>query len=239
MRSGTRYGRPARRTPAARSTPAFTDEEEDQSKPGKIGLPWYVETALKNRGAIFDDGDAACVSHVVIDRNLITAQNPGSTDAAAYAMLKRLGSEPLSARNLAEEFFARMEAGEVDEILGMMTPEATVSLVPLDRHGPVAADGASYLRELSGSFPDLLVRVRRLFVTGDNTAVAEITIDGTQAGDFLAVVNQEKHLDLDQAWMLRVTPDDRISAVTAYWDQNQLYRRLGVKRLDKVTITVR
>jgi len=145
----------------------------------------------------------------------------------------------LSARNLAEEFFARMEAGEVDEILGMMTPEATVSLVPLDRHGPVAADGASYLRELSGSFPDLLVRVRRLFVTGDNTAVAEITIDGTQAGDFLAVVNQEKHLDLDQAWMLRVTPDDRISAVTAYWDQNQLYRRLGVKRLDKVTITVR
>jgi len=28
--------------------------------------------------------------HVVIDRNLITAQNPGSTDAAAYAVLKRL-----------------------------------------------------------------------------------------------------------------------------------------------------
>ena len=85
--------------------------------------------------------------------------------------------------------------------------------------------------------PDLLVRVRRLFVTGDNTAVAEITIDGTQADDFLAVVNQEKHVDLDQAWMLKVTPDDRISAVIAYWDQNQLYRRLGVKRLDQVTIT--
>lgn len=143
----------------------------------------------------------------------------------------------MSAHELAEEFFARMEAGEVDEILGMMTPEATVSLVPLDRHGPVAADGASYLRELSGSFPDLLVRVRRLFVTGDNTAVAEITIDGTQASDFLAVANTEKHFDLDQAWMLTVTPDDRISAVIAYWDQNQLYRRLGVKRLDQITIT--
>jgi putative intracellular protease/amidase len=69
---------------------AFTDEEEDQSKPGKIGMLWYVEAELKNRGAIFDGGDAAWVSHVVIDRNLITAQNPGSTDAAAYAMLKRL-----------------------------------------------------------------------------------------------------------------------------------------------------
>ena len=143
----------------------------------------------------------------------------------------------MSARSLAEKFFALIEAGKVDEILGLMTPDATVSLVPLNRHGPMAADGASYLRELSRSFPDLLVRVRRLFVTGDNTAVAEITIDGTQADAFLAVANQEKHVDLDQAWMLMVTPDDRISAVTAYWDQNQLYRWLGVKRLDKVTIT--
>ena len=145
----------------------------------------------------------------------------------------------MSARSLAEEFFGRMEAGDVDEILGMMTPEATVSLVPLNWHGPMATDGASYLRELSMSFPDLLVRVRRLFVTGDSTAVAEITIDGTQADAFCAVANQEKHFDLDQAWMLKITPDDRISAVIAYWDQNQLYRRLGVKRLDKITITAR
>ncbi len=143
----------------------------------------------------------------------------------------------MSARSLAEKFFGHIEAGEVDEILGMMTPDATVSLVPLNRHGPMTADGADYLRELARSFPDLLVRVRRLFVTGDNTAVAEITIDGTQAGDFLAVANQDKHFDLDQAWILTVTPDDRISGVIAYWDQNQLYRRLGVKRLDKVTIT--
>ncbi|MGH3250611.1 MAG: nuclear transport factor 2 family protein [Trebonia sp.] len=143
----------------------------------------------------------------------------------------------MSARSLAREFFARMEAGDVDKILDMMTSAATASLVPLNWHGPMAAGGASYLRELSGSFPDLLVRVRRLFVTADNTAVAEITIDGTQADAFLAVANQEKHFDLDQAWMLTVTTDDRISAVTAYWDQNQLYRRLGVKRLDKITIT--
>ena len=69
---------------------AFTDEEEDQTKAGKIGMPWYLEAALKNRGAIFDDGDAAWVSHVVIDRNLTTGQNPGSAEAVAGAMLKRL-----------------------------------------------------------------------------------------------------------------------------------------------------
>ena len=143
----------------------------------------------------------------------------------------------MTARGTAEKFFRHMQARDVEKVLGLMTPDAAVSLMPLNRHGPMAAYGACYLRELASAFPDLLVRVRRLFVTADCTAVAEITVEGTQAGDFLAVANQEKHFDLDQAWMLTIAPDDRISAVVAYWDQNQLYRRLGVKRLDKITIT--
>jgi len=68
----------------------FTDEEEDQTLPGRLGLPWYVDTALKNAGAVFDDGPAAWVSHVVVDRNLITGQNPNSTEATADAVLKAL-----------------------------------------------------------------------------------------------------------------------------------------------------
>jgi steroid delta-isomerase-like uncharacterized protein len=145
----------------------------------------------------------------------------------------------MSARTVAREFIGHMEAGAVDKIVSMTAPDAVVSLAPLDVRGSMAAEGARYLRELAGAFPDLLIRVRRLFVTTDNTAVAEITIDGTQAADFLGVDNQEKHFDLDQAWLLEVTPGDRISGVTAYWDQNQLYRRLGVKRLDNITITAR
>ena len=66
----------------------FTDEEEDQTTYGKLGLPWYVESALKNRGAVFDDGDAAWVSHVVVDRNLVTGQNPVASKATAEAVIK-------------------------------------------------------------------------------------------------------------------------------------------------------
>ena len=68
----------------------FTDEEEDQTEPGRLGLPWYVDTALKNAGAVFDDGPSAWVSHVVVDRHLITGQNPGSTGAVAGAVIKAL-----------------------------------------------------------------------------------------------------------------------------------------------------
>jgi putative intracellular protease/amidase len=70
---------------------SVTDEEEDQIPYGKLGMPWYLESELKNYGAIFDDGDAAWVSHVVVDRNLVTAQNPDSSEAMADAVLKKLG----------------------------------------------------------------------------------------------------------------------------------------------------
>lgn len=71
----------------------FTDEEEDQTPYGKLGISWYVESELKNRGAVFDDGDANWVSHVVVDRNLVTGQNPDSSEATAEAILKKLGVE--------------------------------------------------------------------------------------------------------------------------------------------------
>lgn len=141
----------------------------------------------------------------------------------------------MGAREVAQEFFDHMQAGDVAEILDMTAPDATVSLVPLGNGGSLA----EYLRDLARSFPDLLIVVRRLFVTTDGTALAEISLEGTQADSFLGTVHLEKHVDLDQAWMLRVGPDDRIVAVTAYWDQNQLYRRLGVKRLDKISIAAR
>ncbi len=69
---------------------AFTDEEEDQTRLGRLGPPWYLETALKNAGAVFDDSGFAWTSHVVVDRNLLTGQNPQSVDALADAILKRL-----------------------------------------------------------------------------------------------------------------------------------------------------
>jgi putative intracellular protease/amidase len=69
---------------------SFTDEEEDQTRQGKLGMPWYLESALKNRGAVFDDALAAWASHVVVDRNLITGQNPASANAMADAVLKRV-----------------------------------------------------------------------------------------------------------------------------------------------------
>jgi putative intracellular protease/amidase len=68
----------------------FTNDEENQVPVGQLGAPWYVEDALRNKGAVVDNAPTEWVSHVVVDRNVITGQNPASSDAAADAVLKRL-----------------------------------------------------------------------------------------------------------------------------------------------------
>ncbi|MFD7075156.1 DJ-1/PfpI family protein [Nocardioides sp. NPDC059952] len=69
---------------------SYTNEEEDQNAIGRLGMPWLLASALQNAGAIFDDAPYPWASHVVVDRNLITGQNPYSTEATADAVLKAL-----------------------------------------------------------------------------------------------------------------------------------------------------
>lgn len=124
----------------------------------------------------------------------------------------------------------------MDGALSLAAPEASISLVPLDVMGTLHKEGRAYLEALVDAFPDATVRIRRFFVGGDGTAVAEITVEGVQGAEFLGIINQEKHLDVDQVWLIQER-DGLIQAADAFWCQNMVYRRLGVKRLDRVTIT--
>jgi steroid delta-isomerase-like uncharacterized protein len=142
----------------------------------------------------------------------------------------------MNSLDIARTFFARMDARDTNGVLALVASDANVTLVPLNLQGDVEDVGRRYFEQLASAFPDLSVRVRRLFVGNDNTAVAEITIAGTQAADFFGIVNQEKLMDLDQVWFLHIN-DGVIDRIKAYWCQSRLYRRLGVKRLDHVTIT--
>jgi ketosteroid isomerase-like protein len=142
----------------------------------------------------------------------------------------------MNSMDVARTFFARMDTHDTSGALALVAPHTNVALVPLNLQGDAENVGRQYFEQLMSAFPDLSVRVRRLFVGNDNTAVAEIAIEGTQAADFFGVINQEKLMDLDQVWFLHVN-DGVIDRIKAYWCQNRLYRRLGVKRLDHITIT--
>jgi ketosteroid isomerase-like protein len=153
-----------------------------------------------------------------------TAAQPASATASAAR----------GARELARDLFALLNQGRLEAALALFDPAAVFEIVPAGIKGTASEAGHRFLGELLAALPDLLIQVRS--IVGDGAwAAAELKLEGTQADDFLGVLNQEKHLDLDQAWMLQAA-DGRITGLRAYWCQNQLYRRLAVRRLDRISI---
>jgi predicted ester cyclase len=126
-----------------------------------------------------------------------------------------------------------MQLRDADAAMAVVDPGVKVDIPPLGVIGG-RDELQAVLADIFQAFPDLLVTVRNVINTGD-VVTAEFKLEGTQTADYAGVVNQEKHLDVDQAWRFTVA-DDRIVGIEAYWCQNQLYRRLAVKRLDQIAI---
>ena len=140
----------------------------------------------------------------------------------------------VTAARLADEFLAALQRGELDAAFRRVSPAAEVLIHPTGQAG--SADIArEFFREALTAFPDLMLTVSRATSCTDGRVLIELTFEGTQAADFLGAINQEKHLDIEQSWLL-TTQDGLITALTGYWDQNKLYRRLEVKRLDRIAI---
>lgn len=77
---------------AGRRLTAFTDQEERQGGLGD-STPYFLASALAQLGADVVESDPWS-SHVVVDGNLISGQNPQSSEAVAAALLAALASLP-------------------------------------------------------------------------------------------------------------------------------------------------
>ena len=123
---------------------------------------------------------------------------------------------------------------DVDAAMEPVADDVEVVVYPLAVRDAGTGVLRAVLEDLVTAFPDLRVTTKRLTVTGD-VVTAELKLEGTQGADYAGAVNQEKHVDLDQAWRFTVT-GGRITEVHVYWCRQQLLRRLGVKRFDQVAI---
>lgn len=75
---------------AGRRITAFSNEEENQAGLAEHA-PWLLEDRLRQAGATMTTGDA-WAPHVVIDGNLVTGQNPASSEEVATSVLELLGA---------------------------------------------------------------------------------------------------------------------------------------------------
>jgi steroid delta-isomerase-like uncharacterized protein len=133
-----------------------------------------------------------------------------------------------------EAFLAALARHDVDAAMALVDSQVAVTVHPFGLHDKGADVLRTVLADLERAFPDLMVTVSRVIATGD-VVTALFKAEGTQSADYAGAINQEKHLDIDQAWRF-VVADGLITEVVAYWCQAQLYRRLAVKRYDEVAI---
>ena len=123
---------------------------------------------------------------------------------------------------------------DIDAAAALADPQVTVTAHPLGVRDQGADALRTVLADLVRGFPDLMISVSRVITTGD-VVTALFKAEGTQAADYAGAINQEKHLDIDQAWRF-ATGSSLITGITVYWCQAQLYRRLAVKRYDEIAI---
>lgn len=143
----------------------------------------------------------------------------------------------MTATEVVHHFFRALGERDADAALGLLAPDAEIEVLPAAGQvsmDPVSA-GRRFFDATVGAFPDLSVTVHRVADLGGGVVLAELTLEGTQAQDYLGAINQEKHLDLRQGWLL-TAHGGVITGVKGFWDENQLFRRLAVKRLDHLAI---
>lgn len=86
-RAKTPDGRPI---VAGRQVTGFTNSEEEAVQLTKV-VPFLLEDELKKNGGVYSKGPD-WVPYVLVDGNLITGQNPASSEPAAREMLKMLNA---------------------------------------------------------------------------------------------------------------------------------------------------
>jgi steroid delta-isomerase-like uncharacterized protein len=133
-----------------------------------------------------------------------------------------------------QEFLDAFARHDVDAAIALADSQVAVTVHPFGLQDSGADVLRAVLADLVRAFPDLMITVSRVITTGD-VVTALFKAEGTQSAGYAGAINQEKHLDIDQAWRF-VVSDGLIRAVDAYWCQAQLYRRLAVKRYDEIAI---
>ena len=133
-----------------------------------------------------------------------------------------------------QAFLDAFNRHDIEAAIALADPRVAVTVHPLG----LREVGADALRDVLGdlvrAFPDLVITPGRVIATGD-VVTALIKAEGTQSASYAGAINQEKHLDIEQAWRF-VVSGGVITEVAAYWCQAQLYRRLAVKRYDEIAI---
>ncbi|ARK10331.1 nuclear transport factor 2 family protein [Fibrella sp. ES10-3-2-2] len=125
-------------------------------------------------------------------------------------------------------FFTAYDDLDTARMIGLAAPDATVHFLPLGDGGlgTFWEFGKSVWDSLIRSFPNLSNTVDSLIAEG-NTVIANVTISGTQASEFLGIPSKGFRFDSDHVFVFRFNDTDQIQSLTINWDAASFARQLG------------
>jgi len=115
----------------------------------------------------------------------------------------RMSSQPQSVltstpTRTVQAFLDAFARHDIDAAIEVADPQVSVTVHPLGLHETGADALRQVLADLVRGFPDLAISISRVITTGD-VVTALFKAEGTQAADYAGAINQEKHVDIDQA----------------------------------------
>jgi steroid delta-isomerase-like uncharacterized protein len=146
-----------------------------------------------------------------------------------------------TARDAVEAFFEAYRAHDVGRMVELCSEGADLRYVPVEmwaRQRVVRADekvvtvGRPIWTQLIDSFPDLTNQVHSIRADEAGNVAVEVTIGGTQAKDFGAIMNQGRRYDLPHLFLFHVDDEGLIDRIVAYWDTANWYTQLGKVQVD-------
>lgn len=125
-------------------------------------------------------------------------------------------------------FFNAYDDLDTARMIGLAAPNATVHFLPLgnDGRGSFWEFGKAVWDLLIDCFPDISNTVDSL-TAEDDRVMANVTIEGTQAKDFMGVVSKGRRFTCDHIFVFRFNEVDQIQQLTIDWNHAEFVNQLG------------
>jgi hypothetical protein len=129
--------------------------------------------------------------------------------------------DTLAKKGACIEFFSAYQDFDLDRMLSMFTPGATIAFEPLGAagSGKVSEVGKNIWGAVLDCFPDVDNTVKsQVFDEKTNSVACTVVIFGTQAKDFAGIPSKGLRFDSEHIFIFRFDDKGKIDHVSINWD---------------------
>lgn len=137
--------------------------------------------------------------------------------------------DALAKKGTCIEFFSAYQDFDLDRMLSLFSPNATVAFEPLGAAGAgkVSEVGKAIWGGILESFPDVDNTVlSQTFDEKSNTVTCTVVIFGTQAKDFAGLTSKGLRFDSEHIFIFRFDDQGKIDKISINWDHNSFVSQL-------------